>query len=267
MFNFDEWKGKKAVMHCKTPEEAQAFCMEMHEAGLYWCTGVPYNRCNYWEKNMELTCYDFNTGEESSKEDYEEYGYTILEYSDYMNIPNEPEHTTDSAHVHLSLRKKIYIVNGYPKSGKTTFGRLLGEFVKVRHISIIDPVKEIAAQIGWTGGKTEKDRKFLSDLKDLLEEYNDFPFNMLVKNVIRFLTDDKEDVLLIDIRQPEDIKRAVAIFDAGTIYIDRENADHINSNHADAGVRDYGYDIYISNDKGMDDFRQAVMQFVEDQAH
>lgn len=31
MFNFDEWKDKNVVMHCKTQEEAEAFCKEMDE--------------------------------------------------------------------------------------------------------------------------------------------------------------------------------------------------------------------------------------------
>ena len=87
MFDFEKWKDKKAVMHCKTPEEAEAFCKEMDEAGLKWGSGDSYiNTLNY-ESYGEETCYFFNEGEFSDVECAREQKYTVLEYSGYMGEP------------------------------------------------------------------------------------------------------------------------------------------------------------------------------------
>ena len=58
--------------------------------------------------------------------------------------------------------KKIYIVNGKPRSGKDTFAELLGKHCRVFKYSSVDKVKQIAAKCGWDGGKTDKDRRFRS---------------------------------------------------------------------------------------------------------
>ena len=70
-------------------------------------------------------------------------------------------------------KKLVFITNGTGGCGKDTFAEILNDFVDVTKISSIDPVKQFARFMGWNGGKTEKDRKFLSDLKLILIEYND----------------------------------------------------------------------------------------------
>lgn len=83
--NFDEWKGKRVVMHCKTQEEAEAFCKEMDEAGLTWSYGERYTDENFWYKDKESTCYYFNKGVRVHIDDAREQKYIILEYSGYMD--------------------------------------------------------------------------------------------------------------------------------------------------------------------------------------
>ena len=69
--------------------------------------------------------------------------------------------------------KQIFILNGSGGVGKDLFVNMVKTSVnkfspyRVWNYSSIDKVKAIATQIGWSGGKTEKDRKFLSDLKVL----------------------------------------------------------------------------------------------------
>ena len=50
-------------------------------------------------------------------------------------------------------------------------------------LSTVDFVKEIAKKCGWKGEKDLKNRKFLSDLKDLLTNWNNVPFNKIVQQV------------------------------------------------------------------------------------
>ena len=66
--------------------------------------------------------------------------------------------------------KQVLIINGSGGVGKDTFVNFLNKYKKVIHRSIAYPAKEIAKQIGWDGSsKTEKDRKFLSDIKSCIE--------------------------------------------------------------------------------------------------
>ena len=63
------------------------------------------------------------------------------------------------------MDKNIIVINGTGGSGKDTFVEYVSKYAKVYNFSSVDKVKEIAKLIGWTGTKTDKDRKFLSDLK------------------------------------------------------------------------------------------------------
>ena len=55
---------------------------------------------------------------------------------------------------------------------------------KVENISSITPIKDLAKLCGWGGEKNEKSRKFLSDLKQLLIDYN---YNLIhIKPLSRF---------------------------------------------------------------------------------
>ena len=74
------------------------------------------------------------------------------------------------------LNKRIFITNGMARCGKDTFAKFLNEITPTMKYSSIDKVKDIARLCGWEGGKTERDRKFLSDLKMLISEYSDLPF-------------------------------------------------------------------------------------------
>ena len=76
------------------------------------------------------------------------------------------------------------------RCGKDTFAKFLNDIVPTLKYSSIDKVKDIAKLCGWDGGKTEKDRKFLSDLKVLLEEYNNLPMIDVCREVQAFNSSD-----------------------------------------------------------------------------
>lgn len=160
--------------------------------------------------------------------------------------------------------KHIFIVNGHPGSGKTTFGKILNKFIPCEHISVIDPIKDEAERLGWDSEyKTEKDRKFLSDLKDICSGYNDYPFQELTKKLISFLRYSDKTVLLIDIREPEEINRAVELFGAESICIDRPGCEKVTTNHADANVDKCVYDQVVRNPGTLDDFYAEIEKFAK----
>ena len=163
------------------------------------------------------------------------------------------------------MKKQIFITNGMAGCGKDTFAQFLGEIVPTFKYSSIDRVKKVAEMCGWYGRKTEKDRKFLSDLKTLCTEYNDMPFDMIRIKVDKFRNKSNKDVaMLIDIREPEEIERAKKAFGARTILIKNDNVKFIDSNPADANVYMYQYDFVIENNSTLEAFKEKVREFAEE---
>lgn len=160
------------------------------------------------------------------------------------------------------MSKKVFIINGSGGVGKDTFCEYVGHYAKVKVISSIDLVKDYASKMGWNGSKTPRDRKFLSDLKDLLTKYNDYPFRDICQKVLWFKEDDNE-FLFIHIREPEEIDRAKREFNAHTILMVNDNVKGIYSNHADTRVLEYNYDIVIDNSGTLKDLEIIAKDFVE----
>ena len=162
----------------------------------------------------------------------------------------------------MKLSKKVFIINGSGGVGKDTFCEYVGHYAKVKVISSIDLVKDYASKMGWNGSKTPRDRKFLSDLKDLLTKYNDYPFRDICQKVLWFKEDDNE-FLFIHIREPEEIDREKREFNAHTILMVNDNVKGIYSNHADARVLEYNYDIVVDNSGTLKDLEIIAKDFVE----
>ena len=165
------------------------------------------------------------------------------------------------------MAKNIFIVNGSGGVGKDTFAELLDLFVDVEKISSVDFVKEVAKTCGWDGSsKGDKDRKFLSDLKIAMSEYNDLPFRRVRACVYKFecLGTFKDHVLLIDIREPEEIERAKKTFGAKTILIKNDRVAPITSNMADANVLNYNYDFVIENNGTLEEFEETIKKWAEE---
>lgn len=163
------------------------------------------------------------------------------------------------------MNKQVFIINGSGGVGKDTFVELVSKVfnLSVMNFSSVDKVKEIARIIGWTGGKTEKDRKFLSDLKLLCTDYNNMPFNSMSEKVREF-TESDATMLFLHIREPEEIEKAKVAFSAKTVLIKRDAVKQITSNMADGNVFNYQYDIVVDNDGDLAGFESKAAEFVKD---
>ena len=84
-FDFGAWKYKNVCMHCRTREEAEDFCNEMHKAGLRWHSGASYLLRNHFGPYEEQTCYCFNKGKYDNTVYAKNEGHTILEWSEYRS--------------------------------------------------------------------------------------------------------------------------------------------------------------------------------------
>lgn len=164
----------------------------------------------------------------------------------------------------------IYVVNGFPGSGKTTFEQYVEQICNpyCMIISTIDFVKKVAISCGWDRTKTPKNRKFLSDLKDLLTEWNDVPLKVVSSEVDRFVDQwihiGHDSVVFIDCREPEEIGRICKQYGAKSILVTRgPDMAPEASNHADKEVLNYNYDIIITNDGSLADLALTAIEFVE----
>lgn len=146
----------------------------------------------------------------------------------------------------------------------------MGDYCQIH--STIDLVKEIATiYAGWNGQKDLKSRKFLSDLKDLLTQFNDIPF----KDIVRFrnVWEDELDmygvkghshILFVDSREPDEIMRFKRELGAITVLIRRAGAEmEKTSNHADANVLNCEYDYEIDNNGDLEELRVKADKFLD----
>lgn len=82
-FRFEDYQ-VNYVMWCKTEEEAKDFCRVMHESGRKWNSGDSYIESTKFLEYLDETCYNFNMNTYSDRDDYIVMGFTILEWSDFM---------------------------------------------------------------------------------------------------------------------------------------------------------------------------------------
>ena len=88
IFDWEEFKNNRnyIVVHCKTEEDANDFCKQMHEHQMKWCSGKSYLNYTNWKVYKQETCYS-NHGTYGTVDCYETNhfnNYIILEYSDYF---------------------------------------------------------------------------------------------------------------------------------------------------------------------------------------
>lgn len=167
---------------------------------------------------------------------------------------------------------KYFIINGRPRSGKDTFVNFcleeLGAFGKL--ISTVDFVKKIATKCGWDRTKTPKNRKFLSDLKDLLTNWGDVPYKKTLQEIDMFKFDldywDVSDkgVVFIMCREPKEIERFERELNAKSVLIQRASVEfEQQSNHADSEVLNHKYDYIIENNGTVDELKEKAKEFLK----
>jgi hypothetical protein len=168
---------------------------------------------------------------------------------------------------------KVVAVNGAPRSGKDTFidicNEKLGE--KGRKTSSIDFVKKIAFYCGWNGEKDLKNRKFLSDMKDILTEWGDIPYKEIEKALkVWELWNERHQIedegfLFVCIREPNELEKVRKRLGAMCVLVRRDNAeDALASNHADEEVFDFAYDYIIDNNGDLAQLKESAELLIEE---
>lgn len=134
-------------------------------------------------------------------------------------------------------------------------------------ISTVDLVKSLAVKAGWDGTKTPKNRKFLSDLKQLLIEWDDIPY----KDVIKTAQNKREDLdaygithtlyVFIQCREPEEIQKFVDRVGAHTVFVSREDHE-IPTNESDIATYKYDYETTIFNNGDLMQLKSSAQSYI-----
>lgn len=159
--------------------------------------------------------------------------------------------------------KKVIVINGAGGVGKDTICDIVAEHYKVKNVSTITPIKEIALKIGWEGKKEDRDRKFLSDLKQAFSDYNDLPNKYVVEEYKKFLNDNNE-ILFVHIREGSQIKHFCESIngDCVTLLIRGRGKLHYG-NASDDMVNDFDYQFTYDNVKSLEELDEDFMKFFD----
>ena len=153
------------------------------------------------------------------------------------------------------MKKLVIVINGSGGVGKDTLCDLAAKHYKVKNISSITPIKKIAAECGWDGRKDDQSRKFLSDLKRICVEYNDYPTRWALSEYLDFQKSDDE-IMFVHIREPEEIKKFVLATESTAKTMLIRGGERMKKsaygNVSDDSVENYIYDYYFVNDKTLD---------------
>ena len=161
------------------------------------------------------------------------------------------------------MKKLVVVMNGAGGVGKDTLCAFAAQAYRVRNVSSVDPIKELARRAGWDGDKSDKSRKMLSDLKRLFTEYNDLPLRYIREQYEQFLGGE-EQVMFVHIREPEEIARFVETAPGRikTLLItnsSRETA--VYGNASDDNVAQYSYDGVYDNKYTLEETKEVFSAF------
>lgn len=212
-------------------------CIECNLSGICFLTGCPFTTT-------------FTSNQSTPVEKYKEM-HDPLPIIDIDNN-HEPK---------LTIHKNVVIINGKGGVGKDTLCEYIGKNYKIRNVSSITPIKEIGKQYGWNGGKTEKDRRFLSDLKQAFIKYNDLPTNYLLGQYVEFMMNQDESIMFVHIREPEEIQKFKDRINGNcyTILIHRDAVEKTYGNDSDDLVNDYNYDMDFYNNASIEESGESFM--------
>lgn len=170
-------------------------------------------------------------------------------------------------------RMKIIIINGSAESGKDQFVEYFKKNYKNKcfNLSTIDKVKKITMKnFGWNGEKTEESRKFLSDVKKLWSDFNNGPFEDMIKQIEKYQSklgnkERKNAIYFIHCREPLEIQKFVDKYEKKCVTVLIKRIDIIvPNNDSDKNVEDFNYTYTIDNNDSKKILKEKAIQFIEE---
>lgn len=169
------------------------------------------------------------------------------------------------------MKKYVVVINGKGGVGKDTLIEMVSKHFKVRNVSSVDGIKDIARTLGWDGQKDDKSRKFLADLKQLATDYNDYPFRYTCMELTEFLRNDNQELMFVHIREGKEIQKFVdkvkkykSYMDVqvDTLLVRRSTEKTTYGNKSDDNVDTYNYDYIYENELPLEKIEYDFLLFL-----
>ncbi len=164
------------------------------------------------------------------------------------------------------MEKITIVINGVGGAGKDTLISLLEDKYRVKNVSSITPIKELAKIMGWQGEKNDKARKFLADLKAVTTEYNDYPTKYILDEQSKFLSTD-EEIMFVHIREPKEIEKFVKLSNCKTKTLLIRPRNELTNKHygnsSDDDVENFNYDYIFDNNRSLEEILPTWFELIE----
>lgn len=163
---------------------------------------------------------------------------------------------------------KLFVISGKGSSGKDTFVNFIKNYcsqdLKVTNFSSIDYMKWIAKNFLNINVdlKSHKLRKFLSEFKRILTEFNDFPFKRCCDIIDGA---ESDEILFLHIREKSEIEKLKVKYpNLMVIYVDNNQIISYGNDSDDKcdEVVDIA-DVIIYNEGTLEDLNSTVKWFVK----
>jgi dephospho-CoA kinase len=166
----------------------------------------------------------------------------------------------------------VIIVNGYPRSGKDTFINLCLESEPTSQafysISSVDFIKQMLTSYGVNiDNKTEKDRKLISGIGNLLEEHSEIKTKKIKQRIFEHLKElsmFNSIHIFVQIRENNIINNIINWSSEYTniqvikLLITSNREQKITSNNSDKDIINYIPDLVIQNNGSIEDLQKKV---------
>jgi len=163
--------------------------------------------------------------------------------------------------------KIVILINGQGGVGKDTLCDFAINFFKARSISSIDPIKKLARLGGWDGCKDASGRKLLAELKKAFIQYNNLPFNYVMKEYADFLATE-ENILFVHVREPDEIEKLLNSINCPCISLLIKNGDVVAwGNNADDCVENFSYQYVFNNNMSLEKTQTSFIEFLKTILH
>jgi len=167
--------------------------------------------------------------------------------------------------IQYTMKKLAFAINGRGGAGKDTMINYASDYFKIRNVSSVDKLKELARIGGWKDEdkQTAKGRQLLVDLKELFVKFNDLPQVYLLEQFSEFMKSDQE-FMFAHIREPKEIKKFNKATGGKSLLIIRPDLKTTFDIANEKNITELQYDYTFENTGTIEESGQRFVQLLKD---